>query len=215
MNNKKDKNNLFSDFFENYSESEDFRKYINSLFIVLIFIIFSITMLFTIHSYYANMRKNSSQTTTISTYQYKDILESILENEKYIENITIDNNKSIINAIYGNKIITGTLENTNGTYKFIYKNDQVYEIRLDQELESTIFDNYNIKFIDLSKLVFILESNNSIKTINDNITKYTYSNINIDGNTYNIEVLINNNTVTNINITNSNSSYLIELNINA
>ncbi len=212
MKNKNNKNSWLSEFSKSYSESDDFRKYANSLFIVLIFIIFSITMLVTVHNYSVEKRNNKTNTTTISTYQYKDILESILDNQKYTETINIDNNKSIIDGLYGNKILTGTLENINGTYKFIYKNDKVYEVRLDQELESTIFDNYNIKFIDLSKLVFILESNNSIKTINNNITKYSYSNINIDNDIYNIEVLVKDNKVTNINISNTNSSYLLEFN---
>ena len=125
-------------------------------------------------------------------------------------NITINDNKYIINSRYGNNISTGTLESIDGTYKFKIKEDNIYEIRLDEEIvNNELFKDIDTSIINNSSLVNILRNNTGIKIDQDYKLMYKYDKVNINDITYSIEVIINNNSVANINIYNDTISYVI------
>lgn len=192
-----------------YKEVPKFKEFVNSAGTILGVFLFCIILIATVNINKSE-KKTKTATTTQVTVKYQDMLDGLLDNKEANMNITINDNKYIINSRYGNNILTGTLESIDGTYKFKIKEDNIYEIRLDEEIvNNELFKDINTSIINNSLLVNILRNNTGIKIDQDNKLMYKYDKVNINDITYSIEVIINNNSVANININNDTISYVI------
>ena len=155
-------------------------------------------------------KNNNKQDTT--EIKYQDVLDKLLDNSSYTANITINGTKYIVTGEYGNNILTGTYESTNGVIKYKIKDNAIYEIKMDEEIfNQSLFGDINYNILLNDKLVNTITKAAGIKIDGEKII-YKYENINIDGTSYNIEVTIENNKINKILLTNDTITYDIVYN---
>ena len=143
-------------------------------------------------------------TTTATINNYGSILNNYSSDNKSISiKVTGDNNYIIEESLEDN-VINGSIETEEGIIKFVIRDHKIYESKMGNETENeTLLDNYDINFIDFSKLIVILTNMSATKTIDNDTTKYIYDNISISDITYDkIVVTISDNKITNITATN-------------
>lgn len=152
----------------------------------------------------------SNSTTSTAAKKYKDILVEFANNNSTIKLIYTTNvNKTKIDAVYENNILTGTMENEIGIKKFKVQESGIYEVLLENEtLNPELFGMININFLNPTSLVNILNENQATKRIEEEKILYSYS-VNYNNINYNITIAIINETVTNIEIINDNEVYSI------
>ena len=55
--------------------------------------------------------------------KYDEDLKALLDNKEYVCNIKINDNSYILTGSFGNNILVGTFETSEGTYKYKVKDD--------------------------------------------------------------------------------------------
>ena len=148
---------------------------------------------------------STTKTTTTQAVKYQDILTELLDNKEYVCNIKINDNTYILTGSFGNNILVGTFETSEGTYKYKVKENTIYEIRVGNEIvNNDLFKDVTKDFIVNNSLVNILKNNSGIK-LEDN--SYLYNDIVLNGIKYVIKVYVDNNLVKAIDITGDNIVY--------
>ena len=157
-----------------------------------------------------NNKNNSQKTTTLpaNAFSYKELLENrIKDGNSYIVNVDNNGVKSRFECTIKENTITGISENDTSTEKFIIKDDGYYVVKFDNENK---VEDYalNVGVINLVDLIKTLESNQSLKTIEENIINYKYD-ITINNVAYEVNTKVENKEVSNIEVKNENSKYTI------
>lgn len=108
---------------------------------------------------------------------YKDILNETLNNKRFNYEILVNGVEYVINYTIEDKVINGIYETTNDVIKkFSIKNDEVYEIALNKEkLNMELFQELNMDYINIYKLVELLSSSKGLKMLEDGKTVYVYN----------------------------------------
>lgn len=138
---------------------------------------------------------------------YKEILDKLLTNNLNITyNIKINEIEYRIDATYQNQELTGILKTIDKTTEFKIKDNLVYEVGLNEEIENAaILSDINIAYLLPDTLLSLLESNKSTKMINNDEVIYSYE---IDNIKY--QVTVKDEWVNLIMITSDTGSYNIE-----
>ena len=208
-NKNNEEENKYKRYIELYKSNKDFKKGVNAAIYILVVIIFSVVLITTVNT--GGKKSNNKTTTTQATViKYQDMLDNLLDNKESSINIKINDNSYKIVSKYGNSILTGTLESKEGTYKFKIKDQTIYEIRLEEEIPNeSLFKDIDTNIICNDLLVHQLKNNSGIKVEENDNTIYKYEDVNINDILYNINVIINNNTIKHIEFTSNNISYVI------
>lgn len=153
-------------------------------------------------------KSNKTTTTTITTTtttanSYANIIDYFIKSKFSAEGtILIDNVEYSLNYTYQDNVLTGYLENINNTYHFKIKDNQIYEIKLNnEELNENIFNGIDINYIIPNKLKEVLITNDFVKSDNS----YIY---NLENKRMN--VITNGKTINKIDIEENNNKYKIE-----
>jgi uncharacterized protein YjdB len=127
--------------------------------------------------------------------------------------ITINDSFYVLNGVFGNSILTGTLEYASGTYSYIIKNDNIYELQGEEQvLKNELLNDIDKDIIMNDSLIKILKGNSGIKIEEEGKTIYKYNNIVINGITYTGEVSVINNNISNINLISDTHKYKFNYN---
>lgn len=122
--------------------------------------------------------KNTNRTTepVINEKNYHEMLDDFRitkDNIKYT--ITLDEEKFLITSNITSTEINGIFETKEGTTKFAIKDNQVYEIRLDEYIPSPeLFSSFNIKYINPVSLIDIISDNKATKMLENDTILYNY-----------------------------------------
>lgn len=172
--------------------------------------LFFFIILFLFAAITSNMNKyktTTSQTTktTITIDKYNEKQKSLLTN-KYSINyvININNIEYKINGTIENNIVNGYLETPTGIKKIVFKENNLYEINNEQEI--LLENELNKNLIDLEYIINLIKQNSAI--ISDKEDKKTY-NYNIDNLGLNIIVTTNEENISQINITETTNTYIL------
>ena len=158
------------------------------------------------------LSKNGKKDNPKSEVNYQQVLEKVLDHSEYTANVTINDNKYIVTGSFGNNILTGTIESSNGITKYKIKDNNIYEIKMDEEISNEqLFGEMDYKILFNNDLVNIIKGAAGIKIDGETII-YKYENVNISGISYNIELSISNNKITNIKVFNDTCTYDINYN---
>lgn len=214
--NKKKKDDLYESkwevFLRNYNQVPGFKAIVRLGVYFILFAIFILIVNFGGKNMSSEEDTIKSTTTTIKTEKitYKDMLNNLAEYSKSIEFTSIVNNyETRITAKIDKGIMTGIIENKDLTKKFQIEDNQIYEIVLDEKiLNPDLFNNINREFLIPSSLVNILNSNQSTKRKKEEKTIYNY-NINYNGITYDTIVVVENNSIKSIDLTQDSNQYRI------
>ena len=191
-------------FMRNYKTVPGFKELVKLIAYILFFIIFVATMSIVFANNKDKINRSNTTTTTSQVLKYQDVLGKLLDHSDYTCRIKINNNNYIINGSYGNNILTGTIETAEGIHKFKIAENNIYEVVLDNEtLNNELLKDINKNILMNDVIVNILKNNSGTKIDNT----YKYSNININDINYNIDVVVNDNKVTNIKVSCDNISY--------
>lgn len=198
-------------FMRNYKTVPGFKELVKLVGYFLFFGIFIIIILSGQSSIKTNDNKNTTTTTqVVDTKTYKELLEDLYKTNKQIHaNITINETKYSIEATNTAGVLSGLLESTSSTKRFKIENNVIYELNLEQATENAnLFENISINYIIPANLVNILQSNKATKRVDGDNLIYNY-NLDNNGISYTGEVIVTNNIIKNINLTNEYSSYNI------
>lgn len=198
-------------FMRNYKTVPGFKELVKLVGYFLFFGLFIIIILAGQSSIKHNDKSSTTTTTkVVDTKTYKEILEDLYKTDKQIHaNITINELKYSIDATNKTGILSGLVETTSSTKRFKIENNVIYELNLDQATENAnLFENIKVDYIIPANLVNILQNNKATKRVDGDNLIYNY-NFDNNGISYNGEVIIANNIIKNINLTNEYSSYNI------
>jgi hypothetical protein len=200
-------------FKRNYKYVPGFKEIFKLSVYIILVVTLAIVMTTTINSNHKRNRNNTVTTTTKAVIRYQDILDKLLDNSKYTATITINDSFYVLNGVFGNSILTGTLEYASGTYSYIIKNDNIYELQGEEQvLNNELLKDIDKDIIMNDSLIKILKGNSGIKIEEEGKTIYKYNNIVINGITYTGEVSVINNNISNINLISDTHKYKFNYN---
>ena len=215
---KKNKNEINDDerletpfevFKRNYKNVKGVR-YFTRLFLYffIVFFFFIISMLVVRFSNKEeNNRSDVTTTKIVDKISYKEILEKN-KNKSININIFEGDTNYIIDASINDNVVTGTYECSNGIKKFKIDNNIIYETKLNNlEENNLLFGNIDYNLFNINNLIEKLENNVGTKQNKDQYIVYNYNNID----NYNIEVILEDNNINLIKI--SNELYKYEITI--
>ena len=167
---KKDDKNFFEDINKKRKEVPGY----NSLIKVIIG--FSVILIILVLNYFVappiTIVKKNEITIPEGAVTYKSLLdEKKLDNTSYKIDVEIDGIKSRVDGTIKGENIEGVIESVESTDKFIIKQDQFFIIKFDEEILTNT--SYNLSVINVPKLIELLESNKSLKTIDNNVINYS------------------------------------------
>ena len=209
---KKDDKNFFEDINKKRKEVPGY----NSLIKVIIG--FSVILIILVLNYFVappiTIVKKNEITIPEGAVTYKSLLdEKKLDNtcvgcisKAYPTDVEIDGIKSRVDGTIKGENIEGVIESVESTDKFIIKQDQFFIIKFDEEILTNT--SYNLSVINVPKLIELLESNKSLKTIDNNVINYKY-NLTINNIAYEVNTKVENKAITSIEVINENSKYTI------
>ena len=216
---KKDDKNFFEDINKKRKEVPGY----NSLIKVIIG--FSVILIILVLNYFVappiTIVKKNEITIPEGAVTYKSLLdEKKLDNTSYKIDVVseeinacsinvdveIDGIKSRVDGTIKGENIEGVIESVESTDKFIIKQDQFFIIKFDEEILTNT--SYNLSVINVPKLIELLESNKSLKTIDNNVINYKY-NLTINNIAYEVNTKVENKAITSIEVINENSKYTI------
>lgn len=202
---KKDDKNFFEDINKKRKEVPGY----NSLIKVIIG--FSVILIILVLNYFVappiTIVKKNEITIPEGAVTYKSLLdEKKLDNTSYKIDVEIDGIKSRVDGTIKGENIEGVIESVESTDKFIIKQDQFFIIKFDEEILTNT--SYNLSVINVPKLIELLESNKSLKTIDNNVINYKY-NLTINNIAYEVNTKVENKAITSIEVINENSKYTI------
>ena len=214
---KKKKDDIYESkwevFLRNYNQVPGFKALVRLGIYFVLFLIFILIINFGGKN--LDSEKNVTTTTTNATQEsekltYKEMLNNLSSKDISIEFTSIINNyETRITALRENGVITGLIENRDMTKKFKIQDDQIYEIVLDREnLNTEIFSGINYEFFNPTKLVSILNSNQSTKRKKDSEVIYNY-NISYNGISYDTTVVVVDSSIKSIELIQESNQYRI------
>lgn len=186
---KKNNNDFFDGFKYNYEHLEGF----DSLVKIVLFFAISIVIL-VVARISINTESKEEKTTTTSIVQKQEkilsVIESIIKKEATIK-VTSDTTKIQISSLRENgEEITGFYQDINTSKKFKIKENKVYELILDDEIENEeLLSLVNMDFVIPSVLFSVIQESTFENEKNEIETIYTYTYLK-DDITYNIEVTV-------------------------
>lgn len=214
---KKKKDDIYESkwevFLRNYNQVPGFKALVRLGIYFVLFLIFILIINFGGKN--LDSEKNVTTTTTNATQNlekltYKEMLNNLSSKDISIEFTSIINNyETRITASRENGVITGLIENQDMTKKFKIQDDQIYEIVLDKEnLNTEIFSGINYEFFNPTKLVSILNSNQSTKRKKDSEVIYNY-NISYNGISYDTTLVVVDSSIKSIELIQESNQYRI------
>lgn len=214
--NKKKKDDIYESkweiFLRNYNQVPGFKALVRLGIYFFLFLIFILIINFGGKNLSSNENTSTTNKTTKENEKitYKDMLNNLANKDTKIEFTSIINNyETRISANVENGVINGLIENQDVTKKFKVQEDQIYEITLDKEnLNPDLFNGINYEFLNPNKLVNILNSNQSTKRKKDSKVIYNY-NINYNGINYDTIVVVEENSITSIDLIQDSNQYRI------
>jgi len=210
---KSDSSKKVEEFMKNVQYNRKNVPGFDSLYKLILWFIF-IFLLLILFAIFGRTDNNNQQqqTTTVpaNAISYKSLLdERMKDGSSYTINIKDNDNKYKLDGTIKGDTIEGVLESVDSTDKFIIKNEEYYIVKFDEE--KLVNDlSLNIGVINLKTLIKTLESNKSLKTVDQdtNIINYKY-NITINNIAYEINSKIEDKKVSRIDIKNETTSYEI------
>lgn len=192
-------------FVRNYREVPGVRIIVKLALYFLFFTILVVAMSASINSGKMNRKKTTTTTTTTAqVIKFSDMLNELLGKKEYKCEININGNEYVLNGSYGNSILVGNLYTNEGTYAFKIQDDKVYEVTLkDKQENSKLLKDIDKSIIFNDSLVNAITNSSGIKVENG----YKYNKVDINKNTYSMEIIVVNNHIKNINLTNDTISY--------
>lgn len=200
-------------FLRNYNQVPAFKALVRLGIYFFLFLIFILV----INIGGKNLSDEDNKTTTTTSENkasekltYKEILDNLANKDVSIEFTSVINNyETRINAEVHDGVITGLIENQDMTKKFKVQDDQVFEIVLDKEnINQELFNGINYEFLNPTKLVNILNSNQSTKRKKDSEVIYNYT-INHNDINYDTMVVVENNSIKSIEMIQESNQYRI------
>ena len=202
---KKDDKGFFEDFNDKRKENPAY----NSLLKVIIGFAFILVIL--ILNYFVappmTIVGKNEVTVPANAVSYKSLLDDKMKDGTSYR-ITIEENdtKSMLDGTIKGETIEGVLENSESTEKFIIKDNQYYAIKFDEEIlkDTTL----NLGVINVGNLIKTLESNKSLKTIDETVINYKYDLV-INDSAFEVNTKVENKVITSIEVKNENIKYTI------
>lgn len=192
-------------------------KRLHSLMVLIIWIIVLTLMMGFVFIMNAINRNNNTtpvetnNDTAPSVLSYYDKLNNLISNDfEYTYIITKDDEKIKFEGTNSNGIIEGYKESLAGIIKYKIKEQKVYQILVDQEVEITnLYENIDTSLLDLNYVVGTLKQfseNDVIITEEEMITTYNYK-LTKDGEELEIIVTENENAIEKITINRNSEIY--------
>ena len=201
----------FQIFVRNYKNVEGFRLLTKAGLYLLFFIVILVGMSLGLGNKGIdtdnNKKSDKNNTTVQMKTTYIDMLSRLLDHKSYSCKASINDKTYIIRGVFGNDILTGTIESVEGTKTFKIADNKIYEIVMEEPTEnSTILNDIDTNIIMNNNLVAILKDSSSIKLDGS----YKYHKVRINYVDYDIEVFYDENNITAINLTNDTNKYEIK-----
>lgn len=204
------KQSKLSLIFTNYKENPAFKALIKLSLYFLLFLIIIVVVSFG----NTNISEENTPVEEEPTEQivepksYKEMLNDVLiDNNSLKYEIKLNEEIYMLDYTIGNNILNGIIENNKGITKFTYKDNIVYEIKLNEEKENNeLFNNMNLDFINIYSLINILSNSKAMKLLNDDTTIYNYT---IEESQ--VTVTVSNEKINTIDITEGLNSYKVEI----
>ncbi|MCR4581378.1 MAG: hypothetical protein K5666_02580 [Bacilli bacterium] len=133
-------------FVRNYKNVPGFNALVKLLIYFFLFFILIVAIKATTGD--QDSTKTKQQETTKVTVPYKEMVGNIVNYRKSTINIKINDTLYIINGDFGNNILTGTIESTNGLHNFKIKDNSIYEVKMGEDvLNNELLKDININII--------------------------------------------------------------------
>lgn len=180
----------------------------------MVFLLFVIILILISGAGNNSYQENESKESTQNETQTGEVTYLDMQKKLYEGNYTFSYKISgVINVNFeGEKLdnkITGYKETEESTIKYEIEDGKIYEIKLNSKKEyNDLYKDINATFFDYKTMFDSLNSKSSSMKKEDSQKEYTYTNI--DG--YNYSILIKENNITNIKITNENITYDLTFN---
>lgn len=160
----------------NYKNNKAFKALVKLiLYLVFFVVIISVVSLGSSSTY---SERETTTTTTKKTVNYKEILSHIIkDNNTFTYEITLnENDKVIIEYSIKENVLEGVYENKEKTSKFKIEDNKVYELKMNEQIETPeLFSNLNINYINIYTLFNLLDQDKALKFIEGDLTKYEYN----------------------------------------
>lgn len=202
-------------FMRNYKNVPGFKALVKLglyLFFILILVI-----LVAITNYTKKENKNNNAataqaaSTTISSLTYGEMIDNIskIGTENKIT-IKYQNNEYMITSTIKGNYIDGYYETDTTNVKYKIVDSDVYEIKMNNEIKNdSLFEFFDVDFIDNNKLISILKNSVSTKKIDNENIIYNYDISKDDMDSYSMSVIVNNEKIKEISIKNDIIEYTI------
>lgn len=160
----------------NYKNNKAFKALVKLILYLVFFVV--IISVVSLGSSSTDSERETTTTTTKKTVNYKEILSHIIkDNNMFTYEITLnENDKVIIEYSIKENVLEGVYENKEKTSKFKIEDNKVYELKMNEQIETPeLFSNLNINYINIYTLFNLLDQDKALKFIEGDLTKYEYN----------------------------------------
>lgn len=160
----------------NYKNNKAFKALVKLILYLVFFVV--IISVVSLGSSSTDSERGTTTTTTKKTVNYKEILSHIIkDNNTFTYEITLnENDKVIIEYSIKENVLEGVYENKEKTSKFKIEDNKVYELKMNEQIETPeLFSNLNINYINIYTLFNLLDQDKALKFIEGDLTKYEYN----------------------------------------
>lgn len=143
-----------------------------AVFFAVLFIIASFSNL---DNYENNNNENNNHPS------YLTIKNKLMESNLLIKvKVTKSDGETLIDGKYIDNIMEGTIENLNGVFKFKIKENNLYELKMNEEIiRNDLMEEINVSYLNPQALFAIFEESEYLKYPNNDGFKYSYVNNNV------------------------------------
>lgn len=167
------------DYLKNISYNYKNNKAFKALVKLILYLVFFVVIISVVSLGSSSTEsKRETTTTTKKTVNYKEILSHIIkDNNTFTYEITLnENDKVIIEYSIKENVLEGVYENKEKTSKFKIEDNKVYELKMNEQIETPeLFSNLNINYINIYTLFNLLDQDKALKFIEGDLTKYEYN----------------------------------------
>ena len=167
------------DYLKNISYNYKNNKAFKALVKLILYLVFFVVIISVVSLGSSSTEsKRETTTTTKKTVNYKEILSHIIkDNNTFTYEITLnENDKVIIEYSIKENVLEGVYENKEKTSKFKIEDNKVYELKMNEQIETPeLFSNLNINYINIYSLFNLLDQDKALKFIEGDLTKYEYN----------------------------------------
>lgn len=160
----------------NYKNNKAFKALVKLILYLVFFVV--IISVVSLGSSSTDSERETTTTTTKKTVNYKEILSHIIkDNNTFTYEITLnENDKVIIEYSIKENVLEGVYENKEKTSKFKIEDNKVYELKMNEQIETPeLFSNLNINYLNIYTLFNLLDQDKALKFIEGDLTKYEYN----------------------------------------